>query len=90
MSLAFRLVMPRYFFHISNGHPFRDTQGEELPDDNAAWQEALKTMRDVESSLRLDGSHEWSIEVKRGDTAIFRIDVSATKIDADPPQMEGA
>lgn len=28
--------MSKYYFHISNGRPFNDPQGEELPDDNAA------------------------------------------------------
>jgi len=76
--------MPRYFFHISNGHPFRDAQGEELQDDEAAWEQSLRTLRDIESSLNLDGSRAWSIEVKRGDTSIFRIDVSAQRMDSPP------
>jgi uncharacterized protein DUF6894 len=58
--------MPRHFFHISNGHP----KGEELQDDYAAWAEALRTVRDVEWSLNLDGSSE-SLEVKRGETSFF-------------------
>ncbi|WP_394570356.1 DUF6894 family protein [Bradyrhizobium sp. 31Argb] len=77
--------MPRYFFHISNGHPFRDPKGEELRDDNAAWEQALRTVRDIESSLDLDGSPEWSIEVKRGHSSIFRIDVSARRIESNQP-----
>ena len=41
--------MALYFFHISNGHPFTDSAGEELPDDAAAWDQAVRTVRDVES-----------------------------------------
>ncbi|MGY3604415.1 MULTISPECIES: DUF6894 family protein [unclassified Bradyrhizobium] len=78
------LVMPHYFFHISNGHPFKDTSGEELPDDNAAWQEALRTVRDIEVNLDLDGANVWSVEVKREDRSIFQIHVSARRTDLDP------
>jgi uncharacterized protein DUF6894 len=74
-----RLVMPRYFFNISNGHRFQDPSGEELRDDDAAWAEALRTVRDIESSLDLDGSCHWSLEVKRGATSIFQIDVFRCK-----------
>jgi uncharacterized protein DUF6894 len=77
--------MPRYFFHISNGHPFKDPKGEGLQDDDAAWAEALRTVRDIESSLNLDGSRHWTIEVKRDETSIFRIDVFAERIDAETP-----
>jgi len=75
--------MPRYYFHISSGHPFEDPAGEELADDDAAWQEALRTVRDIEANLDLDGANVWSVEVKRGDTSIFRIDVTARRIDLD-------
>jgi hypothetical protein len=71
--------MARYFFKIANGRPFCDPDGEELPDDRAAWTEALRTMRDVESALDLDKSPRWSLEVKREDMTIFRIDVSVQK-----------
>jgi uncharacterized protein DUF6894 len=77
--------MPRYFFNISNGHRFQDPNGEELQDDDAAWAEALRTVRDIESSLDLDGSSHWSIEVKREETSIFRIDVFAQRVDTDQP-----
>jgi hypothetical protein len=73
--------MPRYFFHISNGHPFKDPAGEELPHDDAAWEEALRTVRDIEANLDLDSANVWSVEVKRGDRSIFRIDVSARRTD---------
>jgi uncharacterized protein DUF6894 len=77
--------MPRYFFNISNGHRFRDSNGEELQDDKAAWVEALRTVRDIESSLDLDGSSHWSLEVKRESISIFRIDVSAERLDPERP-----
>jgi hypothetical protein len=76
--------MPRYFFHITRGHPFRDRQGEELRDDQAAWDEALRTVRDIEASLDLNGSSEWSLEVRRGARPIFQINVSAHRVDPGP------
>ena len=71
--------MPRYFFDISGGAPFSDPDGEELPHDQAAWDEALRTVRDVETTLDPDKWPRWSLEVKRDGMTIFRIDVSARK-----------
>jgi hypothetical protein len=72
--------MTRYFFKISNGHPFEDDKGQDLPDDETAWREAVMTVRDIEDSLDLERSRAWSLEVKREKDVIFRIDVSAHKI----------
>ena len=72
--------MPLYHFKILNGHPFRDDKGFDFADDEAAWREALKTIRDVETSLDLDRSNNWSIEVKRGEAPIFTIKVTARRI----------
>jgi hypothetical protein len=76
---AFTKTMPRYYFELADGSPFLDPVGEELPDDHAAWIEALRTVRDVESTLDLETSPRWSIEVRRDGRPIFRIDVSAQK-----------
>lgn len=70
--------MARYFFNIANGHPFEDLVGKELADDQAAWQEAVLTVRDIESFLAPGGA--WTLEVRRDHTPIFRIDVKATAI----------
>jgi hypothetical protein len=77
--------VPKYFFNITNGHPFRDAVGEDLPDDSAAWEQAVRTVRDIEASLNLDGSSKWSLEVKRDETSIFRIDVAAQRTDSSRP-----
>lgn len=79
MCAEFRL-MSKYFFHISNGHPFDDADGEELPDDKSAWDQAVMTVRDIESNLDLDRSNRWSISVKREDTPIVQISVTAKRI----------
>jgi len=69
--------MTRYSFTISNGESFSDT--EELPDDKAAWRQAVLTMRDVELTLAPSGG-EWSLVVARDETPIYRIDVHVQKI----------
>jgi hypothetical protein len=68
--------MSRYFFSIANGHPFEDDEGTELPDDTAAWREAVLTVRDIESAL-IPGRC-WTLEVRRDGEIIFRIDIQAT------------
>ena len=72
--------MSRYYFHISNGHPFDDHGGEELPNDEAAWRQAVLTVRDIESSLGLNESNSWSLLVERENEPIFQIDVIAKRI----------
>ena len=70
--------MVEYCFTISNGEGFSDT--EDLPDDDAAWRQALQTVRDIETSLR-PGGGRWSLVVAREQRAIYRIEVRAEKLD---------
>ena len=35
--------MPRYFFHVTHERTDIDGEGEELPDEHAAWKEATVT-----------------------------------------------
>ncbi|MCP1834021.1 hypothetical protein ACVIHH_001299 [Bradyrhizobium sp. USDA 4518] len=51
---------------ISNDRPFDDPDGEELLNDEMAWQKAVTTVRDIGSNLDLDKSNRWSIAVKGG------------------------
>ncbi len=57
--------MPRYFFNVSGAHQITDTEGKELPDDNAAWVEAKVIacgfLDDIDGKFRL--GQEWSLEV---------------------------
>jgi hypothetical protein len=39
--------MPRYYFSLNNGRPFDDVDGLELPDLEAARQEAVGFARDM-------------------------------------------
>ena len=69
--------MVEYCFTISNGEDFSDT--EDLPDDDAAWRQALQTVRDIETSLR-SGGGRWSLVVAREQRPIYRIEVRADKL----------
>jgi hypothetical protein len=49
--------MPRYFFHVRDGHDMPDDTGTELPDDDAARAEAVVL---AGSLLRDLGGQFWS------------------------------
>lgn len=57
--------MPRYHFHIVHDKFHRDHDGMELPDKNAAWEEATKAtgeiIKDIDGSL-IPG-HDWRMEI---------------------------
>ncbi len=41
-------VMPRFYFHVCNGHGFvEDDEGQELPDLSAARNAAIRSARDI-------------------------------------------
>jgi hypothetical protein len=48
--------MPRYFFHVREGNTLnRDEEGQELPDAEAARQEAISTSREMLGEKLLHG-----------------------------------
>jgi hypothetical protein len=50
--------MPRFFFHIRNGHPFNDIDGLELADMQAVQAEAVGLARDL---MRIEKTQrDWS------------------------------
>ena len=69
--------MAQYTFTISDGDPFTP---EDVRDDTHAWKEAIRTVRDVESSLPAGGG-TWSLVVARDGRPIYRIEVLAQKLD---------
>ena len=69
--------MARYTFELSNGGSFVHQQ--ELSSDEAAWRQAILTVRDIETSLS-SGGGEWSLVVSREENAIYRIDVRAERL----------
>lgn len=69
--------MVQYRFTISNGEDFSDV--EDLANDEEAWRQAVKTVRDVETTLHSTGG-VWTLAVAREDTPIYRIEVRAHKL----------
>jgi hypothetical protein len=57
--------MPRYFFDVHHERAQIDEQGEELPDQHAAWREATiiagRILQDIDG--RLKPGHDWRMDV---------------------------
>jgi hypothetical protein len=74
--------MPRYHFHVYHDTNRTDFDGVELPDKNAAWEEA--TVAAGEMVKGLDGSlkpgHDWRMEVTdEFENPLWEIHVKAKK-----------
>jgi hypothetical protein len=63
--------MRTFKFTIADSKVFTDEA--QLPSEEAAWQEALRLVRDVESSLK--PNETWVLTVSEGNHPIFRINV---------------
>jgi hypothetical protein len=57
--------MPRYFFNVHNDGSSADMEGEELPNNEAAWLEATLIAGDLFKDIhgKFKPGHEWSLEV---------------------------
>lgn len=57
--------MPKYFFHVTHGQKHVDQEGEELPDEHAAWKEATVTAGQMLQGLdgKLAPGRDWQMEV---------------------------
>ena len=57
--------MPRYFFNVHSLNPTTDDEGDDFPNDKAAWSEATKfagaLLNDIDGKFR--PGQEWSLEV---------------------------
>lgn len=77
--------MPRFFFHITQGTRVRPAnEGIDLPDDAAAWQEAITACSELISDLYPDlkAGTEWRMDVTDKTGAVrFRLRFS---VDVDP------
>ena len=59
--------MPRYFFHFeTEGVRVRDEVGLALPDEEAAWYQAVRNARDLIHAERTIGGASWkqSVEIE--------------------------
>ena len=87
--------MPRYFFHVLDGHSLPDDTGTELPDVYTAQAEAISTggeiLRDLGAKF-WDGT-EWRMEVadERGQVLfILRFSAEERPLLTDPAPDAGA
>jgi hypothetical protein len=76
-------LMARYFFNVHNVGSRPDMEGEELPNDEAAWHEATiiagELFKDIDGKFR--PGQEWSLEVTdERRNSLYFIRVSAQKI----------
>ena len=76
--------MPRYFFNVLHDTLQTDEEGEELPDKQAAWNEATVTAGRILQSLdgKLKPGHDWKMEV----TDEFRQPLFVLHISAEKPR----
>jgi hypothetical protein len=74
--------MPRYYFNIFHEHAHNDYEGEELPDKNAAWEEATRATGEIIKDLdgKLKPGHDWRMQVTdEFKNPIWEIHVKAEK-----------
>ena len=75
--------MQRYFFNVHDVESSVDTEGEELPDDEAAWKHATifagGLFKDIDGRFR--PGQQWSIEVTdEARRPIFFISIGSRKM----------
>ena len=75
--------MPRYFFNMRGVRPSVDEEGEELPDNDAAWHEATiiagEIFRDIDGKFR--PGQDWSLEVSDDQRKpLYAIEISAKQM----------
>ncbi|MDA9426012.1 hypothetical protein XH97_28365 [Bradyrhizobium sp. CCBAU 53380] len=76
--------MPRYYFDIENGEPYRDEVGEDLTDDQAAWRTALRLSREIEDRLAPGGT--WRVQVSNSrQVTVFKIEIKSEWVEVKPP-----
>lgn len=80
-----REPMTRYFFNVGGSRPFQDTLGEELLDDNAAWQAALEIARHIAASLTPGDGYR--LEVMNAGRLIHSIEIT-TKVSHTPALVD--
>ena len=75
---ALNFKMPRYSFDITrNNKQFhRDEKGTDLPDDQAAWYEAKRCVREIEDVLSPGDS--WRLTVRCAIRIVYRIEIKTT------------
>ena len=59
--------MPRYFFHVTDGKTYPDTEGSELPNLDVARGEAFRSLGDILKNKNAWQSGEWQIDITDAD-----------------------
>lgn len=80
LNLSVVARMPKYSFHLQDG--FAEDHALELPDDNAAIEEGLKTASGMLREFKLPASGQAThlLEVRLdGDKELLRIEIQATR-----------
>lgn len=67
--------MALYHYDISGDCPFHDEEGAEHLDDQAAWRDAVRFVRDVEEHLRPNGT--WFLTVRESGRTVYTIGVTS-------------
>jgi hypothetical protein len=80
-------AMPMYFFDIRNGATHADEIGNELPNDAAAWREALRTAREIEDVLA--PGNNWSMTVRREGTPLYHVEIRSELLEKEA-ELESA
>jgi hypothetical protein len=75
--------MPRYFFNVHNAGTSVDESGEELPNNEAAWQQATRIagelFKDMDGKFR--PGQEWALEITdESRNPIYFIQIEAREI----------
>ena len=75
--------MPIYYFNVHDIEPSIDEDGEQFPDDEAAWKQATtfvgEFIKDIDGRFR--PGQEWHLEVTdEQKRTLYRIRVSSTKV----------
>lgn len=71
--------MPRYYFQLDGTHPFLDGEGTELPNDAAAWTEAKRLTRDIESNFQ--PGETWRLEVQKNERPLYLLKICSDKFE---------
>jgi uncharacterized protein DUF6894 len=67
--------MALYNYDIAGDYPFQDEEGINHVDDESAWRDAVRFVRDIEEYLHPNG--RWILTVRNGDRCVYTIEVLA-------------
>jgi hypothetical protein len=76
--------MPRYFFHVTDGQTYPDTEGTELPGLDEARREAFRTLCELLKNKYVSSRHDWHIDITdEADHSLLRLTISLSETPAE-------